>query len=195
MASVADRYGELVEAGELKPDRDQEKAVESLDRLAAELAQARRPGLLAGLFGKAEPRPRGIYLWGGVGRGKSMLMDLAFESIAVRPKRRVHFHEFMLEVHGRLRQERTKEAGDPIPPVAAAIAEEARLLAFDEMVINNSATSIWEASTASCSCRSSTSSRARWTSCPSTARPIIGWSDWAGCRPGTSRTAQPRPRR
>ena len=139
MASVADRYGELVEAGELKPDRDQEKAVQSLDRLAAELAQARRPGLLAGLFGKAEPRPRGIYLWGGVGRGKSMLMDLAFESIAVRPKRRVHFHEFMLEVHGRLRQERTKEAGDPIPPVAAAIAEEARLLAFDEMVINNSA--------------------------------------------------------
>ena len=139
MASVADRYCELVEAGELKPDRDQEKAVQSLDRLAAELAQARRPGLLAGLFGKAEPRPRGIYLWGGVGRGKSMLMDLAFESIAVRPKRRVHFHEFMLEVHGRLRQERTKEAGDPIPPVAAAIAEEARLLAFDEMVINNSA--------------------------------------------------------
>ena len=139
MTAVSARYQMLVAAGELKPDDDQKMAVAALDRLAAELAQARRPGLLAGLFGKAEPRPRGIYLWGGVGRGKSMLMDLAFESIAVRPKRRVHFHEFMLEVHGRLRQERTKEAGDPIPPVAAAIAEEARLLAFDEMVINNSA--------------------------------------------------------
>jgi cell division protein ZapE len=68
-----------------------------------------------------------------------MLMDLAFETIDHQPKRRVHFHEFMLEVHQRLRAERTKEKGDPIPPVAKAIAEEARLLCFDEMVINNSA--------------------------------------------------------
>jgi cell division protein ZapE len=78
-------------------------------------------------------------MWGGVGRGKSMLMDLAFCSIPVEPKRRVHFHEFMIEVHARLRAERVKEQGDPIPPVARAIAAEARLLAFDEMVINNSA--------------------------------------------------------
>jgi cell division protein ZapE len=78
-------------------------------------------------------------MWGGVGRGKSMLMDLAFQAIAVAPKRRVHFHEFMLEVHERLRAERAKEKGDPIPPLARAIAAEARLLAFDEMVINNSA--------------------------------------------------------
>jgi cell division protein ZapE len=78
-------------------------------------------------------------MWGGVGRGKSMLMDLAFDTIDIRPKRRVHFHEFMLEVHERLRTERFKEKGDPIPPVANAIAAEARLLAFDEMVINNSA--------------------------------------------------------
>jgi cell division protein ZapE len=68
-----------------------------------------------------------------------MLMDLAFQAIAVSPKRRVHFHEFMLEVHERLRLERENEKGDPIPPVARAIAAEARLLAFDEMVINNSA--------------------------------------------------------
>jgi cell division protein ZapE len=78
-------------------------------------------------------------MWGGVGRGKSMLMDLAFESVDVHPKRRVHFHEFMLEAHERLRAERAKEQGDPIPPLARAIAAEARLLAFDEMVINNSA--------------------------------------------------------
>jgi cell division protein ZapE len=68
-----------------------------------------------------------------------MLMDLAFESIQVERKRRVHFHEFMLEVHDRLRGERAKEQGDPIPPVAKAIAADARFLAFDEMVINNSA--------------------------------------------------------
>ena len=68
-----------------------------------------------------------------------MLMDLAFETIPYAPKRRVHFHEFMLEVHARLRAERAKEEGDPIPPVAEAIAAEAKLLCFDEMVINNAA--------------------------------------------------------
>jgi cell division protein ZapE len=78
-------------------------------------------------------------MWGGVGRGKSMLMDLAFEEIGVSPKRRVHFHEFMLEVHERLRVERLREKGDPIPPVVEQIAAAACLLAFDEMVINNSA--------------------------------------------------------
>jgi cell division protein ZapE len=91
------------------------------------------------LRGKTAPAPRGIYMWGGVGRGKSMLMDLAYCSIDIAKKRRVHFHEFMLEVHERLRAERAKEKGDPIPPVAQGIAAEARLLAFDEMVINNSA--------------------------------------------------------
>jgi cell division protein ZapE len=110
-----------------------------LDRLVTELARGRKQGLWARLTSKPVSRPRGVYLWGGVGRGKSMLMDLAFGAIAMPDKRRVHFHAFMIEVHDRLRVERAKEAGDPIPPVARAIAEEARLLAFDEMVINNSA--------------------------------------------------------
>jgi len=78
-------------------------------------------------------------MWGGVGRGKSMLMDLFFGCVAVTAKRRVHFHEFMIEVHDRLRVERAKEKGDPIAPVVAALAEEAKLLAFDEMVVNNTA--------------------------------------------------------
>ncbi|HEX2762340.1 MAG TPA: cell division protein ZapE [Allosphingosinicella sp.] len=137
MARVEARYRALVAAGELKPDADQARAVALLDRL--ELALAERPGLFSRLVGKAPPRPRGVYLWGGVGRGKSMLMDLAFAAIEAGPKRRVHFHEFMLEVHERLRAEREKEESDPIPPVARAIAANARLLAFDEMVINNSA--------------------------------------------------------
>jgi cell division protein ZapE len=139
VSAVTERYRALLAAGELRPDPDQEQAVAVLDRLAADLSRARKPGLLSGLFGKAETGHRGVYLWGGVGRGKSMLMDLAFASIGYEPKRRVHFHEFMLEVHSRLREERAKEKGDPIPPVAEAIAAEAKLLAFDEMVINNSA--------------------------------------------------------
>jgi len=82
---------------------------------------------------------RGAYLWGGVGRGKSMLMDLFHETLEIEDKRRVHFHAFMLEVHQRLREARKSETGDPIPPVAAGMAEGVRCLAFDEMVVNNSA--------------------------------------------------------
>jgi cell division protein ZapE len=139
VSSVAPRYRELLASGELRPDPDQERAVAVLDRLARELSQKPKAGLLARLRGRAPEPVRGAYMWGGVGRGKSMLMDLAFAAIGEPRKRRVHFHEFMLEVHERLRVERLKEEGDPIPPLAEAIAAEARLLAFDEMVINNSA--------------------------------------------------------
>ncbi|HET9637738.1 MAG TPA: cell division protein ZapE [Allosphingosinicella sp.] len=139
MSEVAERYRALVAAGELRPDPDQAQAVAVLDRIAADFAPASRKAPWSRWFGKPPPAPRGAYLWGGVGRGKSMLMDLAFAAIAAEPKRRVHFHEFMLDVHDRLRAEREKEEGDPIPPVARAIAGEARLLAFDEMVINNAA--------------------------------------------------------
>src|SRR6185503_14542884 len=130
----------LVAAGELRPDPDQQRAVAALETLERQLADLPRKGSIVWriLSSRAEP-PAGIYMWGGVGRGKSMLMDLAFECIDYRPKRRVHFHEFMLEMHERLRDERRKEAGDPIPPVARAVASEAKLLCFDEMVINNSA--------------------------------------------------------
>jgi cell division protein ZapE len=137
VSEVEARYRALLGAGELKPDADQQRAVERLDALAARLE--RRPGLLSRLLGKAEAGSRGVYMWGGVGRGKSMLMDLACAAMPVEPKRRVHFHEFMLEVHERLRVERAKEEGDPIPAVAQAVADEARLLAFDEMVVNNPA--------------------------------------------------------
>jgi len=91
------------------------------------------------LLGKKVQSPRGVYMWGGVGRGKSMLMDLFHQTLAISEKRRVHFHAFMLEVHALLREERKKEAGDPILPVAATLARGLRCLAFDEMVVNNSA--------------------------------------------------------
>jgi cell division protein ZapE len=138
VTALAERYRALVAAGELKPDADQERAVALLDTLAARLGES-KGGLLQRLLGSGEKAPGGVYLWGGVGRGKSMLMDLAFETIPFAPKRRVHFHEFMIEVHERLRAEREKEEGDPVAAVAAAIAEEAKLLCFDEMVINNPA--------------------------------------------------------
>jgi cell division protein ZapE len=141
MTGLLARYEALIASGELRPDPEQAAAAERLERLQRELERA-QPG--GGLFGKLlgkkrENRPRGIYMWGGVGRGKSMLMDLFHDSLKIAQKRRVHFHAFMLEVHARLREERKKELGDPIPPVAAALARELRCLAFDEMVVNNSA--------------------------------------------------------
>lgn len=139
MTEVLARYRALEAAGEIRPDPDQAKAIERLDRLAAELEAPPSTGLFGRLLGRKPPSPRSVYLWGGVGRGKSMLMDLMFTHTAIAEKRRVHFHEFMLEVHERLNVERKKEAGNPIPPVAAALAEGIRLLAFDEMVINNTA--------------------------------------------------------
>ena len=129
-------YDALIAAHELKPDPAQARAVAALDRLAGSFDSG---GFLARLLGGSKSGPAGVYLWGGVGRGKSMLMDLAFDHIAVTPRRRVHFHEFMLETHARLRTAREREEGDPIEPVAEQIAAEARLLCFDEMHVTNPA--------------------------------------------------------
>ena len=139
MTRIITRYDALVAAGELRPDPEQRTAAQRLDRLQQELEAPLPTGLLGRLMGKKPAPPRGLYLWGGVGRGKSMLMDLFHECLAIPGKRRVHFHAFMLEVHARLREARKGETGDPIPPVAAAIAEGLCVLAFDEMVVNNSA--------------------------------------------------------
>lgn len=139
-ASVEARYHALVTAGELKPDSDQARAAAKLSDIQYQLETAPgRTGVLHRLFNRAADPVRGLYIWGGVGRGKSMLMDLFFDSAAVERKRRAHFHEFMLDIHARLKVERAKEKGDPIPPVVAALADEARLLCFDEMVVNNMA--------------------------------------------------------
>jgi cell division protein ZapE len=138
--NVAERYAHLVEAGELRADPVQSATAARLNRLQSELEAVPPRGSILWRLGKARPpAPKGIYLWGGVGRGKSMLMDLFFDCLKINRKRRVHFHEFMIEVHDRLRIARMSETGDPIPPTVAAIAEETRCLAFDEMVVNNAA--------------------------------------------------------
>jgi cell division protein ZapE len=135
-----ERYDALVAAGELKSDQAQESAARRLALLQNELeAVPPRGSLLWRLTGRTPASPRGVYLWGDVGRGKSMLMDLFFDSVQVKRKRRVHFHVFMLEIHARLHAERAKERGDPIMPVVASLADETRLLCFDEMVVNNMA--------------------------------------------------------
>lgn len=139
MTGVLARYEALVAAGELKADADQRAAAERLDRLQRDLETAEEGGFLGRLLGRKQAIPRGVYMWGGVGRGKSMLMDLFHDALGIAEKRRAHFHAFMQEVHALLREERKKERGDPIPPVAARLAENLRCLAFDEMVVGNSA--------------------------------------------------------
>ena len=138
--TVTAAYDGLVARGELRPDPAQAAVAADLDALAAALARPRsRPGLLARLIGSSEPEaaPRGLYIWGGVGRGKSMLMDLFFANADVSPKRRVHFHEFMLEIHAAFHAAREAFADDPIPHVAAREAGRARLLCFDEMQVKD----------------------------------------------------------
>ena len=139
MPNLLARYEALVAGGELKPDPEQAEAARRLDQLATELETVpKRGSVLWRALGRRPDPPRGLYLWGGVGRGKSMLMDLFFTCLDVRRKQRTHFLEFMLDVHARLRVERAKEVGDPILPVAAAIADEVRVLAFDEIMVTNS---------------------------------------------------------
>ena len=129
---IDDYRAELAE-GSLKPDSAQAAAAEKLEALSQAVAEY-RPGF--SWFGKKE-LPRGLYLWGDVGRGKSMLMDLFFETAPVSPKLRLHFNAFMMGVHGRIHAERQDGAQDPIPPVARAIADQARLLCFDEFQVTD----------------------------------------------------------
>ncbi|WP_439532376.1 cell division protein ZapE [Polymorphobacter sp.] len=138
MTGVAAAYGELLARGELRHDPAQAAVVNRLAGLAAALEKPpEKPGFFARLKGEKPAAVRGLYLWGGVGRGKSMLMDLFFDHVQVAPKRRVHFHEFMLEMHERLHAERGRGGHDPMATVAAEVAAGARLLAFDEMQVKD----------------------------------------------------------
>ncbi|MGB6317427.1 MAG: cell division protein ZapE [Litorimonas sp.] len=150
MSRVADWLAGKVAAGALSVDPVQARAADALDAVNARLADYDPdPGLL-GLL-RRDPTPKGLYLWGGVGRGKSMLMDVFFRFAPVEAKRRVHFHAFMIDVHARIRDWRRLDrqgrrasphhkrgdGDDPIPPVARSIAAEATLLCFDEFQVND----------------------------------------------------------
>ncbi len=141
MPGLLARYDALIASGELRADPDQRAAAERLARLQDELeAPPPSPGLFGKLFGpKPAMTPRGVYLWGGVGRGKSMLMDLFVETLGIARKRRVHFHAFMLELDRHLGEARKAERQDPLMHVAHTMAPQVRCLAFDEMVVGNTA--------------------------------------------------------
>ncbi|MFI4986373.1 MAG: cell division protein ZapE [Alphaproteobacteria bacterium] len=136
-------YRALQQAGKLNPDPAQLLAAEKLQSLAHALAGYRpaRNGqgwkARLGLANRSAAAPQGLYLCGDAGRGKSMLMDLFFAHAAIPRKRRVHFHAFMLEVHGRIHRLNQTGKGESIPVVAAALAEEAWLLCFDEFHVTD----------------------------------------------------------
>lgn len=134
------QYRTMVEAGELTPDPAQLLAAEKLQLLANRLAQYEPPektDFFSYFTRKSGAIPEGMYIFGGVGRGKTMLMDLFFETVPFSAKRRVHFHEFMGEVHDLIGRFRKLQEGDPIPPTAQMIASETRLLCFDELHVTD----------------------------------------------------------
>lgn len=126
-------YRARVASGELKPDEAQGKAASRLQSLASALKNY-RPGKRSFFFA-AKPAPHGLYLWGDVGRGKSMLMDLFFAHVPMAKKRRVHFNAFMVDVHAHIHTQRQNGADDPIAPTARTIAQDATLLCFDEFQV------------------------------------------------------------
>lgn len=145
---VSDRYEALVRTAAIERDPAQIHLVRALDRLVLELGRrkrARKGSALGWLFGRrddAATTPKGLYIWGSVGRGKTMLMDL-FHEAAPEPKRRVHFHGFLADAHERIHAHRqalkagTAKGDDPIPVVADALADEATLLCFDEFTVTD----------------------------------------------------------
>lgn len=146
-ARVSSRYKAMLTAGEIQPDAAQETVVAALARLEQDLrdrALAKKSSALGWLFHRRTPSvPRGLYIYGRVGRGKTMLMDLFFEALPGKSKRRAHFHEFMADVHERIYAEREaqkrgeRKIADPLLPVAAALAAEASVLCFDEFHVTD----------------------------------------------------------
>ena len=141
MGRVYDTYDAKVVREELSADIEQAVVAKRLDGLC-DVLDTYTPGdepngLMKWLgLAKQTPVPRGLYVHGDVGRGKTMLMDLFYELARIKPKKRIHFHEFMQNVHARVHHWR-KQHDDPIPPVAAEIAADATLLCFDEFQVTD----------------------------------------------------------
>ena len=132
METLPQLYDRLTASGELTPDPAQLAALPEFERIRAALDTPAKTGW----FRKAPEPPKGLYLWGGVGRGKSMLMDMFVASLDV-PSRRVHFHAFMQEIHAGMHAARQKGIEDALAPVAKSVTDELRLLALDEMQITD----------------------------------------------------------
>ena len=133
MSSFFKTYKHLIARGKIEADAAQLAAAAALDALSGQLAKQRR---WLGLF-SSSGAAASIYLWGGVGRGKSMLMDLFFDRVQLKRKRRVHFLEFMQETHARLKNLRQAHSGDPIYPLTEAMRDKMDLLCLDEFQVND----------------------------------------------------------
>ncbi len=134
---LLEQYHGWVAAGEITADPQQIVVATALDALSRRLVAWRpvRKGLLSIFTRPNDGAPRGLYIHGSVGCGKTMLMDLFFETVDFTPKTRCHFHEFMADVHERLNVARHTVDGDPIPFVAREIALQSGLLCFDELQV------------------------------------------------------------
>ena len=132
-------YETRVAEGKLRADPAQHALLPLLEEMRFWLEDhaAKKRGLLGGMFTKPAQPPKGAYLWGGVGRGKSMLMDLFFDATEIEAKRRVHFHAFMQDVHRGMHAARKTGVEDALAPVADDLIHDLRLLCFDEMQIND----------------------------------------------------------
>ena len=138
MGTIIDGYQLRLAGREIEPDLSQAALAIRLDALNAELMELQgRRRVWSRFFAKEPGPPQGLYIWGSVGRGKTMLMDLFFEETEFESKRRAHFHEFMADIHDRIGMARKELPGDPIPQVARAIAKDACLLCFDEMHVTD----------------------------------------------------------
>jgi cell division protein ZapE len=135
IAGPGQRYRRGVEAGEWQADPAQLAVLPAFDRLAAALARPVERSLWQRLRGEAPPAPRGIYLWGRVGRGKTFLTELFCAALPTARKRRVHFHRFMQDVHAQLR--RLEGRSDPLVEVAARLADELQVLVLDEFFVGD----------------------------------------------------------
>ncbi len=149
MSKLQSRYLSMVQSGQIEADPAQAAAIRKLGALAEAIDQsrlARKSSALGWLFGskaQATQPPRGLYIWGAVGRGKTMLMDMFFAEVSAQRKRRAHFHDFMADAHSRIHQWRQlakdgkAQGTDPIAAVAEALAAEAWVLCFDEFAVND----------------------------------------------------------
>lgn len=147
--NVSMRYDALVSSGEIEGDPEQRRLAGVLDSLLDAIRSKRvavKSSSLGWLFAKKRDKPqliKGLYVHGAVGRGKTMMMDIFFELVPARRKRRAHFNDFMADVHERIHAHRQRvrngdeKDGDPIPPVAAQLVEEAWVLCFDEFSVTD----------------------------------------------------------
>ena len=130
MTSPRERYQRQLLSGKFRSDPVQQQAVEKLEHIYQELT--RKPSFLRRILPKKLSPPKGLYLWGGVGIGKTWLMDIFFQSLPSPGKKRLHFHHFMKNVHENLKKLQGK--ADPLALIAKQIAKETPVMCFDELL-------------------------------------------------------------